>query len=146
MKANSWHGRLALYYGPLNRRDLQDIDICKYTRAVLTGSWRALLVCLGLAFCALSVLSTLFHVFFYFAYGLVLAKIEHDIFAALGILPVAVVFAVALLFCWVFAEQQAKAWKRRRETAREERGFLAQAADAKLNKYCFKLSFSDLNS
>lgn len=150
MKANSWHGRLALHYGPLYLHALYDIDICSYTRAVINGAMKVALITAGLAAVALMALSTIFHIFFYVVYGFVLMTIKEDLFVAAGMLIPMIAAALALVVAIYFTKRKIDdildARRDKRDAAKRERGFVEQAAEAHLGKFCFKLSFSDIGT
>ena len=141
MKAKSWHGRLALHYGPLQLYDLQDIDICTYTRAVFKGIWAAAWVTVGLSILGLLLLSTVFNVYFYLAWGLNL-QVGNDVFAAVGIILPAIILLVAGGCAWAFAAQCFNGWVRAKRS--ETDSFISKYIEARKHGYCFKLNFSDV--
>jgi len=142
LRIDSWHGRLATFYGPLDdyRLELDGTDICTYVRAVLRGGfWASLLTivacfvaaCFG-DFCA------------WLLVGIMHTFVDINPLGGLfgATLFVVVCFALAIGAIIAVGELWAYLIRRSKKAPKSPPGFVKQAYSSWKDKYCFWLEFT----
>lgn len=141
MKAQSWHGRLALFYGPLEgRRELRDITICAYTAAVLVGVRNVLMIIAALSFVAICAASSLFYVYLYL--GGFHVESGSGLAGLASVIPITVGSITVLILIGFFCWGVNRTWT---YLGSNKDSFIALATEAYNKKVCFKVTFTDLD-
>lgn len=132
-KKDSWHYRLATYYGYANESEMQ--NICDYTHRVMVGFF----ACLFLSFLIALGLSALVLFFLWLYISSFIAFIEPSILAIVGstLLGLCVLVSTSM-----YLEEKIKNWRaKHRSLVEKQNSFVVHAYKSMKEKYCVPIEF-----